>query len=120
MGVGETTSPTISMMATADAIGLLQGHDVGRLSLDVGGYPIALPVNYSVDDRSHERRIVIRTSPRSTIGTYAGPASLEVDSFDLPDGRAWSVLVRGELSRLDGPRPDPGPSRSCRKVARDG
>jgi hypothetical protein len=109
VGVGQTTSPTISMMTTADAISLLQAHDVGRLSLDVGGYPVALPVNYAVDDRSHEHRIVVRSAPRSTIGSYQGHASLEVDSFDPRDGVAWSVLVRGELGRLHGPKPVPGP-----------
>ena len=103
--MGQTTSPTITMMTTADAISLLQAHDVGRLSLDVGGYPVALPVNYAVDDRPRERRIVIRTAPRGTIGSYQGHASLEVDSFDPRDGLAWSVLVRGELSRLHGPTP---------------
>lgn len=97
------------MMTTADAISLLQAHDVGRLSLDVGGYPIALPVNYAVDDRVRERRIVVRTVPHGTIGSYQGHASLEVDSFDPRDGRAWSVLVRGHLSALRGPKPDPGP-----------
>lgn len=109
MGVDQTTSPTISIMTSADAISLLQAHDVGRLSLDVGGYPIALPVNYAVDDRSRERRIVVRAAPRSTIGSYQGRASLEVDSFDPRDGLAWSVLVRGTLGRLHGPKPVPGP-----------
>ena len=96
-------------MTTADSISLLQAHDVGRLIVDVDGYPVAFPVNYSVDDKSRERRIVVRTAPRGTIGSYQGHASLEVDSIDLPDGRAWSVLVRGHLSRLRGPKPDPGP-----------
>jgi uncharacterized protein len=107
--VNKSTSPTISMMTTADAISMLQANDVGRLSLDVDGYPVALPVNYAVDGRSSGRRIVVRTAPRGTIGSYQGLASLEVDSFDPRDGLAWSVVVRGELSRLHGPKPEPGP-----------
>lgn len=99
-------------MTEADALSLIQAQEVGRLSIDVDGYPVALPVNYAVELRSRsEPRIVIRTAPQSTIGSYHGPASLEVDQIDLRHGTAWSVLVRGDFGRVRGRRPavDPDP-----------
>jgi nitroimidazol reductase NimA-like FMN-containing flavoprotein (pyridoxamine 5'-phosphate oxidase superfamily) len=105
-------SPTITTMSEEDALSLLQGRDVGHLSLQVDGYPLTLPVNYAVDLRPRSTdRIIIRAAPKSVIGTYRGPASIEVDHIDRSRGTAWSVLVRGDLGRVAGRRPplDPEP-----------
>jgi Pyridoxamine 5'-phosphate oxidase len=92
-------------LTTEEAIERLRSEAVGRVCIEVHSYPVAFPVNYIVDETPAGSRIVIRTSPDSPIGTYRGVASLEVDRIDLPAGRAWSVLVRGELTPLAGQPP---------------
>jgi nitroimidazol reductase NimA-like FMN-containing flavoprotein (pyridoxamine 5'-phosphate oxidase superfamily) len=64
------SSPTVTSMTTVDAISLLHDQEVGRLNLDRDGYPVALPVNYTVDERSGG--IAIRTPPHSAIGSFEG------------------------------------------------
>jgi nitroimidazol reductase NimA-like FMN-containing flavoprotein (pyridoxamine 5'-phosphate oxidase superfamily) len=81
---------------------LLASEHLGRVTVVDHEYPLALPMNYQLVGEGNERRIVLRTSPESTIGRYEGRASLEIDHID-PDGRAaWSVIARGHLHRLVG------------------
>ena len=92
---------------------LLQGESIGRLCLIDHGYPLAIPISYSIthNDAGGATRVVIRTAPETMLGRYEGLASLEVDSIDLDAGVAWSVIVRGVLSRVIGTfeLPDPKP-----------
>ena len=83
----------------------LLSEAVGRICIDVDGYPVAMPVNYVVDETLGDARIVVRSAPHTEIGRYHGRASLEVDRFDLAAGRAWSVIVRGDLHPLVGREP---------------
>lgn len=88
----------------------LRGEFVGRLCIIDHGYPVAFPISYRVDGSDDDARIVMRASPATTIGSYEGLASLEVDDIDLDAGRAWSVIVRGHLRPLLGaPGVDPQP-----------
>ncbi len=74
-------------------------------------YPIAFPINYRVTGDPPKCQIVMRTAPATAIGRYHGSASLEVDHIDLGSGRAWSVIVRGQLRQTLGEDTsvDPGP-----------
>jgi nitroimidazol reductase NimA-like FMN-containing flavoprotein (pyridoxamine 5'-phosphate oxidase superfamily) len=93
-------------LTMAETLERLRSEAVGRVCIDVNGYPIALPINYVVDETLDGPRIAVRTTPDTEIGSYQGLASLEVDSFDIAAGRAWSVIVRGDLRPLVGRRPN--------------
>jgi hypothetical protein len=107
-------------LATAESLELLRTEQVGRVCIDIDGYPVAFAVNYIVDETPAGPGIVIRTPPASMIGEYRGRASLEVDHCDLTSGRTWSVIVRGELTASLGdgtgalPRPFVSEDRSRR------
>jgi len=98
-------------MTREESLQRLHREAVGRVCIEVDDYPVAFPVNYVVDDSTGGNRIVIRTAPDSVIGSYRGLASLEVDRIDLAAGRAWSVIVLGELAPIVGrpPNQDPRP-----------
>ena len=93
-------------LTMAESFERLRSEAVGRICIDVGGYPIAMPINYVVDETLDGPRIAVRTAPSTEIGSYHGRASLEVDRFDLAAGRAWSVIVRGDLYPLVGRHPN--------------
>lgn len=103
-------------LSTWESFELLRSASIGRLCVIEQAYPIAVPVNFRIVGSGNESRIVVRTAPNSLIGRYQGLASLEVDDLKLNDGTAWSVIVRGTLSKvqegnvLDGTvLPDPKP-----------
>lgn len=90
---------------------LLRTEPVGRICIIAGGHPLAVPVNYRLDEAGDSAKIVIRTAPGTLLGRYEGLSSLEVDHIDLAAGTAWSVIVRGtihptyEADRLSDPHP---------------
>jgi len=90
---------------------LLGGHDVGRLCVVDGDYPLAFPINYRLMPGVSWERIVFRASSSSAIGRSVGPASLEIDEIDGEGRNAWSIIVRGDLHRVHGRHdlPDPHP-----------
>jgi len=92
-----------------ECLELLRTHAVGRLCIVEHGYPLAVPISYTISDDEHQ--IVVRTSPDTMLGRYVGLSSLEVDSIDLVIGTAWSVMVRGTVRRALGTfeLPDPKP-----------
>jgi nitroimidazol reductase NimA-like FMN-containing flavoprotein (pyridoxamine 5'-phosphate oxidase superfamily) len=65
-----------------DCFQLLEQQRVGRLTIIENGYPVAIPVSYRMAGEHTDRRVVVRTSPDTTIGRYEGPASIEVDHID--------------------------------------
>jgi hypothetical protein len=89
-----------------ECLDLIRGEPVGRICILENGVPLAFPVNYKVTVEGNDLGIVMRTAPETTIGHSHGAASLEVDRIDLDAGRAWSVIVRGQLRPLLG---EPGP-----------
>jgi CBS domain-containing protein len=84
------------------AMELLRRHDVGRLCVVDGEYPIAVPVNYRLLHDGANPIVVIQTAETTTIARATGNASLEVDDIDLEAGAAWSVIARGVLKRAYG------------------
>jgi Pyridoxamine 5'-phosphate oxidase len=94
-----------------ESLELLRTANVGRLCVIEHGYPIAVPINFRIVGTEADSHIVVRTAPDSLIGRYQGPASLEVDEIQLDKGTAWSVIVRGTLSKAleSSHLPDPKP-----------
>ena len=66
---------------------------LGRIAISSPTGPHIIPVNYSIV----EDAIIVRTSPYSLLGTYGRDTTLafEIDQFDYPRQRGWSVLARG-------------------------
>jgi hypothetical protein len=85
-----------------ECIELVRAAGIGRLCIIESGCPVALPVNFRLDETSGSVRFVVRAAPESVIGRYEGPASLEVDHIDIAGGGAWSVIARGQLRRVLG------------------
>jgi hypothetical protein len=90
---------------------LLRARAVGRVCIIEHGCPLAIPINYRVIGDGNDVRIVIVTAPDTMLGRYEGPGSLEVDEVDIGKGSAWSVIVRGVLTREPAPNqlPDTQP-----------
>lgn len=78
-----------------ECLGRLSGHEarVGRLAFVADGFPVVLPVNYTM----HRGDVVFRTA----IGTKLDhvrrgePVAFEVDEVDPTWRAGWSVLVQG-------------------------
>ena len=72
---------------------LLAGQEVGRLAVSVAGQPDVFPLNFAVVDSA----IVFRTAEGTKLlAVVVGPAvAFEVDGYDLDEGVAWSVVVKG-------------------------
>jgi nitroimidazol reductase NimA-like FMN-containing flavoprotein (pyridoxamine 5'-phosphate oxidase superfamily) len=80
---------------------LLKAGVAGRIAVLTPDGPHILPVNYSVVDGA----IVIRTTPDSVLGQFGRNAAcaFEVDQYDYPNGRGWSVLARGQSHAVEDP-----------------
>ena len=72
---------------------MLRAGVAGRVAISTPDGPHIVPVNYSVVDDA----IIVRTSPYSLLGTYGRDTTLafEIDQFDHPNQRGWSVVARG-------------------------
>jgi nitroimidazol reductase NimA-like FMN-containing flavoprotein (pyridoxamine 5'-phosphate oxidase superfamily) len=72
---------------------LLTAGLVGRVAVCTPVGPHIVPVNYAVVDDA----VVIRTTPYSILGSHARGSivAIEVDQFDYPRQRGWSVVARG-------------------------
>jgi hypothetical protein len=102
---GDTTmrrGVTPTEMPAWECLQLLGDIGIGRVCVNDAGYPLAFPMNYRVTGEYPATQIVLRTSPDTTIGRYRGRASVEIDDIDLGNGRAWSVIVRGDLQPIHG------------------
>ena len=72
---------------------------LGRVALVRLGRPLIFPVNHVADGHT----IVFCTGATSSLGSLTGrePVAFEVDDGDPSTSRGWSVLVTGEIERLD-------------------
>lgn len=85
--------PDSRELSYSECEALLRAGVAGRVALSTPTGPQIVPVNYSIVDSS----IILRTSAYSMLGTYGRDATLafEVDHFDHPNQRGWSVVARG-------------------------
>ena len=76
---------------------LLRQSPVGRLAVVVAGHPDIFPINYVVDHGS----IVIRTAAGTKLaGSKGRQVAFEADGYDLSDGSAWSVVLKGQAEPI--------------------
>jgi nitroimidazol reductase NimA-like FMN-containing flavoprotein (pyridoxamine 5'-phosphate oxidase superfamily) len=87
-------------MSREECFELLESRQVGRVVFDDPDGPLALPVNYTVQNES----VVIATSPTNSLSGYVvdRPVAFEVDEIDEFNETGWSVLVRGMATVLNG------------------
>jgi len=70
----------------------LRDAPVGRLAVLVDGRPDIFPVNAVVDHGT----VVFRTAPGTKLAAASrADVAYEVDGYDVQDGAAWSVVVKG-------------------------
>jgi uncharacterized protein len=72
---------------------------LGRVALVRHGRPLIFPVNHVTDGHT----VVFCTGTTSALGSLSGrePVAFEVDDGDPSASTGWSVLVTGEIERLD-------------------
>jgi nitroimidazol reductase NimA-like FMN-containing flavoprotein (pyridoxamine 5'-phosphate oxidase superfamily) len=104
----------VEVLSRAEAIGLLESQEVGRLVYTRRALPAVRPVNFAVRGGA----VLIWTGSASSLGQAARGAvvAFEADELDRVTRSGWSVVVVGtaqlvtdptELARarLDGPSP---------------
>lgn len=85
----------VRLLAKAAKTGL-----TGRLGISTQQAPIIQPVNFSY----YDHRIVVRLGSGHLVDIITGAlVAFEVDQVDGDAQEAWSVLVRGLASPLEGP-----------------
>ncbi len=94
--------PDSRELSYSECEAFLRAGIAGRVAMSTPDGPQILPVNYSVVDNS----IILRTSPYSLLGTYGRDTTLafEIDQFDHPNQRGWSVVARGRASVVQDPK----------------
>ncbi len=83
---------------------LLGVGGVGRIAFVQDDVPVVFPVNYRVvllGGQTPGTWIAIRTRPGNVIATAPFTVAFEVDAFDVSAHEGWSVLVQGDLYRID-------------------
>jgi nitroimidazol reductase NimA-like FMN-containing flavoprotein (pyridoxamine 5'-phosphate oxidase superfamily) len=77
---------------------LLSGQHLGRLALVDDHGPIALPINYVLDQHT----VLFRTDEgtKLNVATRGARVAFEVDGVNQATRTGWSVLVRGEAAEV--------------------
>jgi nitroimidazol reductase NimA-like FMN-containing flavoprotein (pyridoxamine 5'-phosphate oxidase superfamily) len=90
----------MAMLSRSACFDLLRGQTVGRLAVVDHGRPEIFPLNYVVDDEW----IVFRTAAGTKLdaAVVAPDVAFEVDGLDEAAGEAWSVVVKGPASEIEG------------------
>lgn len=90
----------LNVLEPEECWGLIRSGGVGRVVVNEHERgPVALPVNFLVD----EGAVVFRTEyrPPFMAAVLAGPVSFEVDDVDDALAEGWSVLLTGEATVVD-------------------
>ena len=90
----------VSKLTPAECGRLIAPGGVGRIAVNTGSGPVALPVNFAVLAGT----VVVRTAEGTIIDGHADEqVALEVDHLDEALCQGWSVLVRGTAHRVAHP-----------------
>ena len=84
-----------------ECFGLLAGQQLGRVVLVDDRGPLALPVNFVVDQHS----VLFRSDEgtKLAVASRGARVAFEVDGTDAATRTGWSVLVRGEAVEVTDP-----------------
>jgi uncharacterized protein len=88
-------------LTRSECFDLLAGATLGRIALVDDRGPIALPVNFVLDQHA----IVFRTAEGTKLDAACrgSRVAFEVDAIDEAAGVSWSVLIRGEAADVTDP-----------------
>ncbi len=88
----------LELLDEAECQRLLAEGGIGRVGMTAGALPVILPVNFAIIDGD----IVFRTSDGSKLHATRGGAvvAFEVDAYDVPAARGWSVLAVGRAREV--------------------
>lgn len=94
-----TKSDDVDALPEHECWAALRGCEVGRVGICTEEGPLVLPVNYLVDHGT----VVFRTGAGSKLAaaTERATVAFEVDGYDVAQGTAWSVVVRGRAEMLN-------------------
>ena len=97
-GVGEVRWQELTKQ---ECFGLLAGQHLGRVVLVDDRGPLALPVNFVVDQHS----VLFRTDEgtKLAVASRGSRVAFEVDGTEEATRTGWSVLVRGEAVEVTDP-----------------
>jgi uncharacterized protein len=84
-----------------ECFSLLAGQHLGRVVLIDDRGPLALPVNFVLDQHT----VLFRTDEgtKLDVAVRRGRVAFEIDGVDEADRTGWSVLVRGEAIEVTDP-----------------
>ena len=97
-GVGEVRWQGLTKQ---ECFELLAGQQLGRVVLVDDRGPLALPVNFVVDQHS----VLFRTDEgtKLAVASRGARVAFEIDAIDAATRTGWSVLVRGEAVEVTDP-----------------
>ena len=98
----DTHGNHVEELAVNSCWDLLRDAGVGRLAVWVEDHPDIFPINFVVDHGT----LVFRSAEGTKVaGALTDvPVAVEIDGYDEPAGKAWSVVVKGrahEVKELD-------------------
>lgn len=101
---------SVVTLTDSECMDVLRGNQVGRVIFQDGIGPVALPVNYAMEDGD----VVFRTVEGGSIAlnTEKRPVAFEVDEIDDYTESGCSVIVRGlaVVSPESAPASEDGPT----------
>jgi len=84
-------------LTAPECLDLLRTQEIGRVVFCDDRGPLALPVNFVVQDGT----VLVRTAPSNSVARHLSESStcaFEVDVIEPERHTGWSVLVRGSAS----------------------
>ena len=95
------TDAWLEELSYEECLDLLRTHVVGRLAVLADDVPVVLPINYRLVETMNRTWVAVRTRPGSVLDQAPTAAAFEIDDIDPLGHGGQSVLVRGELNRID-------------------
>ncbi len=86
------------MLDQEDCWNRISKEPLGRIAFITHGHPQVLPINYAADGQT----VVFRTSSLFEWLSAPLPVALEIDQYDSESATGWSVIVHGQLTRIEG------------------
>ena len=102
---------TLDEIDLQDCLELLRFGSLGRISVDIDGGPVIVPVNYRLVETSSRTWVEFRTRPGNSLDRYGVPAAFEIDHVDHNAPRAGRCWYVGCSCGFD---PEAGEICSCR------
>jgi hypothetical protein len=97
----DMTDPWLEELSYEECLVLLRSHTVGRLAVVADDIPVVLPINYRLVETMGRTWVAVRTRPGDVLDQAPAAAAFEIDDIEVVEHGGQSVLVRGQLNRID-------------------